>query len=226
MAFDFKKEYKEFYMPKNKPGIVTVPPMSFIAVLGQGDPNQEDGEYKQSIGLLYGIAFTIKMSKMGDHRIEGYFDYVVPPLEGFWWQDGVQGIDYAYKDAFQWISVIRLPDFVTADDFAWAVAEATRKKKTDFPKAEFLTYDEGLCVQCLHVGSYDDEPATVARMHEYMETQGYVPDITSQRMHHEIYLSDARKVSPEKLKTVIRHPIRKESWQDRSGQEMTGQFPF
>ena len=149
------------------------------------------------------------MSKMGDHRIDGYFDYVVPPLEGFWWQDGVQGIDYAHKDAFQWISVIRLPDFVTADDFAWAVGEATRKKKTDFSKAEFLTYDEGLCVQCLHVGAYDDEPAAVARMHEYMETQGYVLDITSQRMHHEIYLSDARKVAPEKLKTVIRHPIRK-----------------
>ena len=182
MAFDFKKEYKEFYMPKNKPGIVTVPPMNFIAVRGQGDPNQEDGEYKQSIALLYGIAFTIKM---------------------------IQGIDYAHKDAFQWISVIRLPDFVTADDFAWAVGEATRKKKTDFSKAEFLTYDEGLCVQCLHVGAYDDEPAAVARMHEYMETQGYVLDITSQRMHHEIYLSDARKVAPEKLKTVIRHPIRK-----------------
>ena len=209
MAFDFKKEYKEFYMPKNKPGIITVPSMNYIAVRGQGDPNQEDGEYKQSIGLLYGIAFTIKMSKMGDHRIDGYFDYVVPPLEGFWWQEGVQGIDYAHKDTFQWISVIRLPDFVTADDFAWAVGEAARKKKTDFSKAEFLTYNEGLCVQCMHSGSYDDEPATVARMHEYMETQGYVLDITSQRMHHEIYLSDARKVAPEKLKTVIRHPIRK-----------------
>ena len=209
MAFDFKKEYKEFYMPKNKPGIVTVPSMHYIAVRGQGDPNQEDGEYKQSIGLLYGIAFTIKMSKMGDHRIEGYFDYVVPPLEGFWRQDGIQGIDYAQKDAFQWISVIRLPDFVTADDFAWAVEEAARKKKADFSKAEFLTYDEGLCVQCLHTGAYDEEPATVARMHEYMESQGYVLDITSQRMHHEIYLSDARKVAPEKRKTVVRHPIRK-----------------
>ena len=209
MAFDFKKEYKEFYMPKNKPGIVTVPSMNYIAVRGQGDPNQEDGEYKQSIGLLYGIAFTIKMSKMGDRRIDGYFDYVVPPLEGFWWQDGIQGIDYVHKDAFQWISVIRLPDFVTADVFAWAVEEATRKKKTDFSKSEFLTYDEGLCVQCMHIGSYDDEPATVARIHEYMEAQGYVLDITSQRMHHEIYLSDARKVAPEKLKTVIRHPIRK-----------------
>ena len=209
MAFDFKREYKEFYMPKNKPGIVTVSSMNYIAVRGQGDPNQEDGEYNQSIGLLYGIAFTIKMSKMGDRRIDGYFDYVVPPLEGFWWQDGVQGIDYACKEDFQWISVIRLPDFVTADDFAWAVEEATRKKKTDFSKTEFCTYDEGLCGQCMHAGSYDDEPATVARMHEYMESQGYVLDITSQRMHHEIYLSDARKVEPERLKTVIRHPIRK-----------------
>ena len=209
MAFDFKKEYKEFYMPKNKPGIVTVPSMNYIAVRGQGDPNQEGGEYKQSIGLLYGIAFTIKMSKMGDHRIDGYFDYVVPPLEGFWWQDGIQGIDYARKADLQWISVIRLPDFVTEDDFAWAVEEVTRKKKTDFSKAEFFTYDEGLCVQCMHLGSYDDEPATVQMMHEYMEEQGYDLDITDQRLHHEIYLSDARKVAPEKLKTVIRHPIKK-----------------
>ena len=179
MAFDFKKEYKEFYMPKNKPGIVTVPSMNYIAVRGQGDPNQEDSGYKQSIGLLYGIAFTIKMSKMGDHRIDGYFDYVVPPLEGFWRQDGVQGIVYARKEDFQWISVIRLPDFVTVDDFTWAVEEATRKKKTDFSKTEFFTYDEGLCVQCMHSGSYDEEPSTVARMHEYMESQGYILDITS-----------------------------------------------
>ena len=209
MAFDFKKEYKEFYMPKNKPGIVTVPGMNYIAVRGQGDPNQEDGEYKKSIGLLYGIAFTIKMSKMGDHRINGYFDYVVPPLEGFWWQDGVVGIDCAHKEAFKWISVIRLPDFVTVDDFDWAVEEAARKKKTDFSKVEFLPYDEGLCVQCMHIGPYDAEPATVSMMHEYMEQQGYVLDITDQRLHHEIYLSDARKVAPDKLKTVIRHPIRK-----------------
>ena len=208
MAFDFKKEYKEFYMPKNKPGIVNVPSMNYIAVRGQGDPNQEDCGYKQSIGLLYGIAFTIKMSKLGDHRIEGYFDYVVPPLEGFWWQDGVQGIDYAHKDDFQWISVIRLPDFVTKANLDWAIEEATKKKKQDFSKVEFLNYDEGLCVQCMHVGSYDDEPATVQIMHEYMEAQGYDLDITDQRFHHEIYLSDARKVAPERLKTVIRHPIK------------------
>ena len=209
MAFDYKKEYKEFYMPKSKPGIVTVPAMSYIAVRGQGDPNVEDGEYKQAIGLLYGIAFTIKMSKKGDRQIEGYFDYVVPPLEGFWWQDGVEGIDYAHKESFKWISVIRLPDFVTEADFEWAVQEATRKKKMDFSKAELLRYDEGLCVQCMHIGSYDDEPATVALMHTFMEEQGYALYITDQRLHHEIYLSDARKVAPERRKTVIRHPIRK-----------------
>ena len=209
MAFDFKKEYKEFYLPKEQPGIVTVLRMNYIAVRGQGDPNQEDDEYQQAISLLYGIAFTIKMSKRSDHRIDGYFDYVVPPLEGFWWQDGVSGVDYAHKENFRWISVIRLPDFVTKEDLDWAVKEAAVKKKTDFSKVEFFTYDEGVCVQCMHVGPYDDEPATVEKMHKYMEEQGYVLDITNERMHHEIYLSDARKVEPEKRKTVIRHPIRK-----------------
>ncbi len=209
MAFDYKKEYKEFYLPKDKPSIVTVPPMNYIAVRGKGDPNQEDGDYKKAIGMLYGIAFTIKMSKKGDHQIEGYFDYVVPPLEGFWWQDGVTGVDYTHKDTFNWISVIRLPDFVTKADFDWAVAEATKKKKADFSNVEFFTYEEGLCVQCMHLGSYDDEPATVDNMHAYMTEQGYELDITAERMHHEIYLSDARKVAPEKLKTVIRHPIKR-----------------
>ena len=208
MAFDYKKEYKEFYMPKNTPGIVEVPTMNYIAVRGKGDPNATDGEYKAAIGLLYGIAFTIKMSSRGDHRIDGYFDYVVPPLEGFWWQRGICGIDYAHKENFEWISLIRLPDFVTRADFDWAVAEAEKKKKTDFSKTEFLTYDEGLCVQCMHIGSYDDEPATVELMHTYMQENGYELDITDKRFHHEIYLSDARKVSPDRLKTVIRHPIR------------------
>ena len=208
MAFDFKKEYKEFYMPKNKPSILTVPPMNYIAVRGHGDPNQEGGEYKLAIGLLYGIAFTIKMSKKGNHQMKGYYDYVVPPLEGFWCQDGISGVDYAHKEDFNWISVIRLPDFVTKADFDWAVEEAAKKKKQDFSKVEFLNYDEGLCVQFMHIGSYDDEPATVHIMHEYMEAQGYDLDITDQRLHHEIYLSDARKVIPEKLKTVIRHPIK------------------
>ena len=208
MAFDFKKEYKEFYMPKNSPGIVMVPSMNYIAVRGTGDPNQVDGEYKQAIGLLYGIAFTIKMSRKGDHRIEGYFDYVVPPLEGFWYMEGMNGIDYAHKENFHWISVIRLPDFVSEDDLRWAVNEATQKKKLDFSKVEFLTVEEGLCVQCMHIGPYDDEPATVTMMHEFMEKQGYELDITNKRLHHEIYLSDARKVAPDKLKTVIRHPIK------------------
>ncbi len=209
MAFDYKKEYKEFYMPKNKPAIVDVPAMNFIAVRGKGDPNVPGGEYQAAMSMLYGIAFMIKMSKLGEHKIEGYFDYVVPPLEGFWWQDGVDGIDYAHKDEFRWISLIRLPDFVTEADFDWAVAEATRKKKADFSKAEFLRYDEGLCVQCMDVGAYDDEPATIALMDAFMKENGCALDISDARRHHEIYLSDARKVPPEKRKTVIRQPIKK-----------------
>ena len=209
MPFDFKKEYKEFYMPKGKPEIVTVPAMNYIAVRGRGNPNEEDGEYKKFIELLYGIAYTIKMSKKGDHKIEGYFDYVVPPLEGFWWQDDVDGIDYCHKENFQWISVIRLPDFVTKADFVGAIEEATRKKKMDFSKVEFLEIEEGLCVQCMHSGSYDDEPATIAAMDKFIADNGYENDISDTRRHHEIYLSDARKVAPEKLKTVIRHPIKK-----------------
>lgn len=209
MAFDYKKEYKELYLPPTKPSIIAMPSINYIAVRGQGDPNEENGEYKQSIELLYGIAYTIKMSKKGDRQIEGYFDYVVPPLEGFWWQEEINGVDYSHKENFKWISVLRLADFVTKADFDWVIKEATKKKKTDFTKVEFLTYDEGLCVQCMHIGSYDNEPVTVALMHEYMEHLGYALDITDERLHHEIYLSDARKVAPEKLKTVIRHPIRK-----------------
>ena len=208
MAFDFKKEYKEFYLPGRTPSIVTVPKMHYIAVRGSGNPNDEDGDYKRAIGLLYGIAYTIKMSRKSDHQMDGYFDYVVPPLEGFWWQDGVIGVDYARKDAYQWISVIRLPDFVTKEEFDWAVREASAKKKQDFSKVEFYCYEEGLCVQCMHIGPYDDEPATVQRMHDFMEQEGYELDITDTRMHHEIYLSDVRKTAPQKLKTVIRHPIK------------------
>lgn len=209
MAFDFKKEYKEFYLPEARSQTVNVPKINYIAVRGKGDPNEEDGEYKASIGILYALAFTIKMSKMTDHRIEGYFDYVVPPLEGFWWQEGTDGINYADKSSFCWISVIRLPDFVTRADFDWAVAEATKKKKLDCSKAEFLTVEEGLCVQCMHVGSYDDEPVTVAAMDEYLAAQGYQKDFTNGRLHHEIYLSDARRVPPERRKTVIRQPVKK-----------------
>lgn len=211
MAFDFKKEYKEFYMPKDKPSIVEMPKMNYIAVRGQGNPNDEEGEYKNTIGLLYGIAYTIKMSYKGTRKIDGFFEYVVPPLEGFWWQENIKGIDYDRKDDMKFISLIRLPDFVTKEDFLWAVEEATQKKKEDFSKVEFFTYDEGLCVQCLHIGSYDDEPATVELMHEYALKNGYVLDITDVRYHHEIYLSDPRKCATSRLKTVIRHPIKKKN---------------
>ena len=209
MAFDYKKEYKEFYLPKKKPEIVTVPKMNYIAVKGCGDPNKEDGEYKNSISILYALAFTIKMSKLTDYRIEGYFDYVVPPLEGFWWQQGVMQIDYSRKDTFQWISVIRLPDFVSEKDFNWAKQQVKTKKGIDCSNAQFLTIEEGLCVQIMHIGSYDDEPDTITLMDQFIKENGYINDFSNTRMHHEIYLSDARRVAPEKLKTVIRHPIRK-----------------
>lgn len=210
MAFDFKKEYKEFYMPKGKPEIVTVPKANYIAVRGKGDPNDEGGAYQQAVGILYAVAYTLKMSYKTDYRIEGFFDYVVPPLEGFWWQEGVDGIDYSDKSTFNWISVIRLPDFVTQKDFDWATGEAEKKKHLDCSKAEFLTIDEGLCVQIMHIGPFDDEPATVSMMNAYLLENGYENDFSGSRLHHEIYLSDARKVAPEKWKTVIRHPIKRE----------------
>lgn len=209
MAFDFKKEYKEFYMPKNKPEIVTVPKANYIAVRGKGNPNEIDGAYQRAISILYAVAYTLKMSYKTEHKIEGFFEYVVPPLEGFWWQDNVDGIDYADKTAFNWISVIRLPEFVTQKDFEWAVETASEKKKLDCSSAEFLTIDEGVCAQIMHIGAFDDEPQTVALMDEYIAQNGYENDITESRLHHEIYLSDARKVAPEKWKTVIRHPIKR-----------------
>ena len=227
MAFDLKKEYKEFYMPKNKPEIVKIPPMNYVAVRGKGNPNVECGDYQQAISILYAVAYTLKMSYKTDYKIEGFFVFVVPPLEGFWWQgeqhpvdsemrtdrtdrrENTKGIDYSNKDTFNWISVIRLPDFITEKDFAWAVQTATRKKKIDCSPAEFLTIDEGLCVQIMHQGSFDSEPATVALLEDYLKEQGYENNINEQRLHHEIYMSDARKVAPEKWKTVIRHPIKK-----------------
>ena len=209
MPFDFKKEYKEFYMPKNKPEIVNVPKMNYIAVRGKGNPNDEVGEYQKAVGVLYAVAYTLKMSYKTDYKIEGFFEYVVPPLEGFWWQEGVEGIDYSSKSTFNWISVIRLPDFVTEKDFEWAAETAAKNKKIDCSSAEFLTVEEGLCVQIIHNGPFDDEPATVAIMDDYIKQNGYVNDINEKRLHHEIYMSDARKVAPEKWKTVIRHPIRK-----------------
>ena len=209
MPFDFKKEYKEYYMPKNKPAIVNIPKMNYVAVRGKGNPNEEGGAYQQAISVLYAVAYTLKMSYKTDYKIEGFFEYVVPPLEGFWWQEGVVGVDYTDKSTFNWISVIRLPDFVTKQDFEWAVETASKKKKLDCSAAEFLTIDEGLCVQIMHLGSYDDEPATVASMDGYLAENGYENDMTDERLHHEIYLSDPRKTAPENWKTVIRHPIKK-----------------
>ena len=209
MAFDYKKEYREFYLPPKTPGIVTVPAMNYLAVRGQGDPNEEDGAYKRALGLLYAVAFTIKMSKLGKHKLEGYFDYVVPPLEGLWWQEGIYGVDYTHKKDFQWISLIRLPEFVTKEVFDWAIREASEKKQQDFSPVEFFSWEEGLCVQYMHLGPYDDEPATVAAMEEYAKAHGYVEDFGGDRFHHEIYLSDVRRCKPERMKTVIRHPIRR-----------------
>lgn len=221
MPFDFKKEYKEFYMPKNQPAIVDIPKMQYIAVRGVGNPNEEGGDYKNAIGVLYALAYTLKMSYKTDYRIEGFFEYVVPPLEGFWWQEGIEGFDYRRKEKFHWISVIRVPDFIKEADFKWAVETAERKKKMDCSLAELLTIEEGLCVQIMHMGAYDDEPASIALMDAYLDEHGYENDITKAaglhepvdcnkvRLHHEIYMSDARRVAPEKWKTVIRHPIKK-----------------
>ena len=209
MPFDYKKEYKEFYLPPQKPQLLEVPPMNYVAVRGHGDPNAQDGEYQAAIGLLYAVAFTIKMSYKGTHQIPGYFEYVVPPLEGLWWQEGVHGVDYTRKADFRWISLIRLPEFVTKPVFDRAVREATEKKQRDFSRVEFFSWDEGLCVQCMHIGPYDDEPATVAAMEEYARVQGYEPDFSQGRFHHEIYLSDVRRCQSEKLKTVIRQPIKR-----------------
>ena len=209
MAFDFKKEFKEFYLPKNKPEIVNIPAMNYIAVYGKGNPNEEGGAYQKAIGVLYAVAYILKMSYKTEYKIDGFFEYVVPPLEGFWWQDNVEGVDYSDKNSFNWISVIRLPDFVTKKDFDWAVETAKKKKKIDCSSAEFLTVNEGLCVQIMHTGPFDDEPATVALMNSFIKENGYEKDFSKTRLHHEIYMSDARKVVPEKWKTVIRHPIKK-----------------
>lgn len=209
MAFDFKKEYKELYMPKNKPEILTVPKANYIAVSGIGDPNEEGGAYQQAISILYAVAYTLKMSHKSGYKIERFFEYVVPPLEGFWRQENINGVDYSDKSAFHWISVIRTPDFIMKKDFDWAVQTAAKKKKLDCSSAEFLTVEEGLCVQIMHLGAFDDEPKSVALMDAYLQENGYVNDLSEKRLHHEIYMSDARKVAPEKWKTVIRHPIKR-----------------
>lgn len=209
MAFDFKKEYKNLYAPKTKPEIVDVSKANFLAVEGKGNPNAEDGEYSKAIEALYAVAYTLRMSYKTDYKIKGFFEYVVPPLEGFWWQEGLKGYDSSRKDDFSWISFIRLPDFVTEKDFNWAVETASIKKKIDLSKVQFVTFEEGLCVQIMHIGPYDDEPKSVAKMEEFVKDNAYEYDFSDYRRHHEIYISDPRKTSPEKLKTIIRHPVRK-----------------
>ena len=209
MPFDFKKEYRELYMPKSKPQLVEVPPMNYIAVRGTGDPNEDGGAYQQAISVLYAVAYTLKMSYKTDYKIAGFFEYVVPPLEGLWHQPGAEGVDFSNKETFIWTSMIRLPEFVTRAEFDWAVQEATTKKKKDFSKVEFFTYDEGLCVQCMHIGSYDTEPGTLRQLDAFAAEQGYCSDFSDTRFHHEIYLGDPRRTAPEKLKTVLRHPIRR-----------------
>lgn len=210
MAFDFKKEYREYDLPKHRPEIIDVPSFKAVAVKGKGNPNDKDGEYQKAIGILYAIAYTIKMSRKTDHQMDGYFDFVVPPLEGFWWQEDTQGIDYDRKDDFNWISFLRLPDFVTQSEFTWVVESVQKKKKLDCSQAWLMQCEEGLCVQTMHHGSFDTEPETVAIMDAYLMEHGYVNDFSERRMHHEIYLSDARRVPEEKWRTVIRHPIRKQ----------------
>ena len=207
MAFDFKKEFKEYYLPANKPSIVTIPTMNYIAVRGKGNPNDEGGNYKQALEQLYLVAYTLKMSYKSDYRIEGFFEYVVPPLEGLWWTESGQTV-YDDKNALCFISMIRLPDFVRQEHVGWAIEEATRKKKKDLSAVEFFTYDEGLCVQCMHIGSYDDEPDTINAMRQYAESRGHQFAIDGHRLHHEIYLSDPRKSAVTKLRTVIRYPIK------------------
>ena len=206
-AFDFKKVFKELYLPGTTPSIIDVPEIPFLLVSGTGDPNTPDGSYKHAVGLLYGLAYTLKMSHLTGYAIPGYFPYTVPPLEGFWWQDGCTDLDLTRKDTMNWRSVIRLPDFVTPDIFDWAVKEATFKKKMDFSCVEYVRICEGLTVQCMHIGPFDTEQETIAKLHACASEKGYHPDFTSQRLHHEIYLSDPRRCDPSKLKTVIRLPI-------------------
>ena len=209
MTFDYKKEYKEYYLPKNKPVLVSIPRMNYIAINGHGDPNDEKGEYKDALSLLYSIAFTLKMSYKTDYHIEGYFSYVVPPLEGLWWQNNSNTIDYQHKEDFNWISMIRLPDFITKKDVDWAITTANAKKQKSHSQVYFFTLEEGLCVQCMHRGSFDDEPATLELIHSYIDNNDLLTDISETRRHHEIYLSDPRKCKAENIKTVLRIPVRK-----------------
>jgi hypothetical protein len=205
---DYKKEYRDLYLPKTEPSVIKVPEMIFVAVDGKGDPNEINGDYKNAVGILYGIQYTIKMSKMGTSVPDGYFDYVVPPLEGLWWSLE-KGIDFKDKSKFNWISLIRLPEYVTKNVFKWACEEVSKKKKINTEKAYLLKFAEGLCVQCMHIGSYDDEPKTMALMDLFIDSNNLINDTREKRRHHEIYLSDPRKANPDKLKTVLRVPVKK-----------------
>ena len=207
-VMDYKKEYKDLYLPKTEPSIIKIPEMVFVAVDGKGDPNETDGEYKDALEVIYGIQYTIKMSKKGASVPNGYFDYVVPPLEGLWWTMEKK-IDIKNKAKFNWISMIRLPEYVNKEVFKWACEEASKKKKLNTEKAYLLKITEGLCVQCMHIGSYDNEPKTLALIDDYINKNNLVNDINDKRRHHEIYLSDPRKVEPSKLKTVLRIPVKK-----------------
>ena len=208
-SFDFKKEYKDLYLPKTEPQRIVVPEMDFITVAGRGDPNDESGDYKKALEILYALSYAIKMSKMGQNKIDGYFEYVVAPLEGFWWTDGsFEQFDINDKANFYFISAIRQPVFVTDGIFEWAREEALRKKGIDASGAKFEKIDEGLCVQCMHIGPYDDEKRTLEKIDVYIEENGLSKDLSKTRLHHEIYFGDPRKIDPSKLKTVIRIPVK------------------
>lgn len=207
-AFDFKKEFPEFYLPARSPHLIEIPELPYLAVRGSGDPNAEGGEYKDAVGMLYSVAYTIKMSRLSGSAPEGYFDYVVPPLEGLWWTEDGRGVDLTRKGDFRWLALIRLPDFVTRDVFEAAVTEAERKKGLDLSRVEYMRYADGLSVQCMHLGPYDAEPETLAAMERCASENGCVPDYAG-RFHHELYLSEPRRCKPERLRTVIRIPVRR-----------------
>lgn len=203
-VFDFKKEYKDLYLPKQKPMRIHVPKMSFLAVDGEGDPNGD--AYQNAVSALYSISYTIKMSKMGQSRPAGYFDYVVPPLEGLWWTPGP--FELFERADWLWSAMIRQPEFVNSETLAWAKEQSAKKKPDIDTSVVTLTeLTEGDCVQMMHIGPFATEPETLAAMHAYMEAQGLRDDVGSVRKHHEIYLNDPRKTAPDKLKTVLRHPV-------------------
>ncbi|GHU23087.1 transcriptional regulator [Spirochaetia bacterium] len=205
-VIDYKKENKELYLPKTTPGIINVPEMNYVAIDGKGNPNDENGEFNEGISVLYSIQYTIKMSKKKNDIPEGYFDYVVPPLEGFWWVDDKN--DIGNKSKYIWTIVIRLPEFVDKKIFEWACDEVVKNKKINTEKAKYVKINEGLCVQCMHIGPFDDEPKTIKLIDKYIEQNNLMNDINKERWHHEIYLSDFRKVKSEKMKTVLRIPVK------------------